>query len=219
MHARDVSAEQFHRSDRIVTVYVERPGDEIAGERPLGQSRDEPCEVGRCRPARLGAEHRSGALAPGADVGEHVDEQPPLGRRLVRRNLPDMIEHDARAEGMCQFERRLRGRDPALEPLGIAIAAAGAKRDGRHDDPFVAEPLANLAEAGLGELPGVKSTPGVDLDTADAEIVGPPQRAAQVAGERDGGDGESGGFHAERQWERVVGESHSLSREDPRSQR
>ena len=198
MHGGDVPRQPGRRGGRVVAVNDKRAGDEIAAQRSVGQRGEQPRQVVGTAAARLDAERGPDPLSPGADVGEHVHEQPPLRSGRLGRNVADVVEHDPGTEGVGQLERLLRGRDPPLEPLGIGVAAARAKAHGTDDDPLVAEPLADLAQAGLGQLAGVEAASGIELDAADAEVAGPAQGRAQITGQRRGRDRESGSVHRNR---------------------
>ena len=185
-----------------MTVHQQRTGHDIAGERSLRQAGDHPHEIVRCCETRLGAERGAHAMAPAAQIREHVYEQSPLrvglrlrvGRR--RRHVADVVEHDLGTEVVRKFKRPLRRGDPRLEPVGIGIAAACAKRHGRHHESLIIEPLADLPEARLRHLLRIEPAPRVDLHAADPEIVSPLEGSPQIGGEGRGGNSETGCVHA-----------------------
>ena len=155
MDVADVPRQLLDGLRRIVAMHQERPGHQIAGERSLRQTGHDPHEVVRPGASRFRAERRSHAVAPRTEVGQHIDEQPPLriGLRLLirrrRRHVTKVIEDDRGAEIVGEFKRPLRGGDPILKPVGIGVAATGAKRHRRHHEPLVVEPLADLPQARL----------------------------------------------------------------------
>jgi hypothetical protein len=53
---------------RVMAMDDERPGDERAAEPTLRKCSDEPEQIGRRPPPRLGAERRAGAFAPGGEI-------------------------------------------------------------------------------------------------------------------------------------------------------
>ena len=122
-------------------------------------------------------------LAEVRQIGEHIDEQLPLGPGLLGGNVADVIEHEPSPKVMGEFERGLRGGDPPLEPIGIGVAAAGAKGNRRDHDALVAEPLANLSQAGLRDLRGIEPVPRVEFHAVHAQVVGQAERLAEVLGE------------------------------------
>ena len=201
MHVADVPRQLFDRLGRIVPMHQQRTGHDVAGERSLRQAADHPHEVVGPGASHFRAERGAHTMAPAAQIREHVDEQPPLrvglrlrvGRR--RRHVADVVEHDLRTEVVRQFERPLRRGDPRLQPVGIGIAAACAKRHGRHHEPLVIEPLADLPEARLRHLLRIEAAPRVDLHAADPEIPSPLEGSPQIGGEGRGGNGETGCVH------------------------
>ena len=96
----------------IVPVHDQRARHDVAPDRGLGQRGDDPAEFVGTRPAGLGAQRGTHPLPEAAQIGEHVDEEPPprvvlfLAVRGRGRYLADVVEHDGGSQAVRQFERR-----------------------------------------------------------------------------------------------------------------
>lgn len=133
-------------------------------------------------------------MRPGAQVAEHVDKEPAAGV-VGRRYLADMIEHDPAPQVIGELQGRLGRSNPALEPVGIAVATAGREGDRRDHQPFVTEPLADLPSPCAGDLVRIEPVPGIELDGVHTEVSRHPQALAEVMCQRCNRNGKAGGIH------------------------
>jgi len=195
MHRDDVRTQLMNRFHRIVAVHDEQPGCECAGEGAFGERVKEPQQVFRIGPACLHRDRGAHAVAPGAEVGQHLHQQLPLGIVFGDRNVADMDRQQLRSEVVGQLHRGLRGGHTGLERLGIAIAPPRRKVHRRHPQAVVVEPLADLPQARAADLIRRETIPAVHLDSIHTKRMGDLQTVTKVPREPDGGNSQTVGEH------------------------
>ena len=172
----------------------QRPGDERAAEPPFGKRGDEPEEISRRRPPRLGTKCGAGAFAPARKVAKRPQQHTP-SRRILRRDRADVVGDDMRTETVGEFEGPLRPLDPGLEPIAVGVAAPSGEAEGGHHQPLVGEPLPQLPHAGGGDPPAVELGPDIEFHPLHTECPRATEGGAQVGGEGAGRDTDTGSIH------------------------